>query len=41
MATGFTDLEHIDNILDEIEDGEGMISCADYANKLLENHIQQ
>lgn len=35
MQTGYKDLDNIDNILDQIEDGEGMISCSEYASKML------
>lgn len=40
LESGYEDINHIDNMLDQIEDGEGMIACSDYANKMLENHIQ-
>lgn len=35
MESGYEDMDYIDNILDGIEDEEGMISCSDYAHKLL------
>ena len=39
LSTGFTDLNYIDDVLDRIDNGKGLISCEEYARELLSEHI--
>ena len=35
LSDGFTDMDYIDDLLDKIDHGDGLISCQSYANLLL------
>ena len=38
LSTGFNNLDNIDDILDELDNGDDTISCCDYVERMLQEN---
>ena len=37
MASGINNMDHIEDILDELDNGNDLISCEDYVERMLQD----